>query len=438
MEVTKQYSRKRRKQNAISIDRLSELPDSVLCHILSFLSTQESVATTILAKSWRYLWTFVPNLIFHFEDSDTINRVLLLRKLQKINTFRLNYGVDCNAYQVDTWITFAVERNVENVDIYLSFHVDLPRCLFTCETLVDLSLENCGLVPDIGSAICLPHLKKLHLMYVGYEGEESLSHIVSGCPVLEELLVQLYVEYSSCRISSPTIKRLMVNYLFEGERYDNRDYNKMEIDTPAVVYLQLLDCTKQYIKCGALTSLTEADIEIFNSIKPQDGFPYSRSVVGFFDRLCNVECLKLDLSRCTEIIDSVLSAWTISFHNLVKLELSSDCCFLLKFLENADNLEILILREVHEEMKGWMEPQRVPACLLSRLRIIKLAGIKGKKHEFEIIRYLLRNAKVLERVELVYPSSRNSVEKMFTVYKLKEILLFERGSKACEVVVSKF
>lgn len=39
--------------------------------------------------------------------------------------------------------------------------------------------------------------------------------------------------------------------------------------------------------------------------------------------------------------------WTLStFHNLTKLELKADCRFLLKLLENADNLEILIFWEV--------------------------------------------------------------------------------------------
>ncbi|EYU33522.1 hypothetical protein MIMGU_mgv1a022257mg, partial [Erythranthe guttata] len=214
-----------------------------------------------IQKKWRYLCSYVPNLFFNYENSDTITRVLLLRKLQNINTFSLFDDTKRNYHQIETWITFAVERSVQNIDIYLTVHLDSPRCLFTCKTLIDLRLDHCGLIPDRGSIVFLPHLKRLHLIHVKYEGDDSLSHLISGCPVLEELLLQLCIDYCSCKISSPTIKMLDVSYHFDKES-ENQDYNKVEINTPALVYLELLDYANQHIKCRALTSLIEADIEI--------------------------------------------------------------------------------------------------------------------------------------------------------------------------------
>ncbi|KAL9145538.1 hypothetical protein ABFS82_13G050200 [Erythranthe guttata] len=350
--ISEHRSPRRRKQNTVAIDQLSDLPDEVIFHILSFLQTKFHVS----------------NLLFHNENQGgTIDRVLSLHKLQSIATFRATAWIRQSDYQIEKWIKFAVERNVRNL------HLNCRQ------------LESCGVVPDIGGAVFFPRLKNLHLIQVQYESDESLQHLLSGCPVLEELSVELFIDYSSCKISSHTVKMLVINSYFDG-----RD-------------------------------MTTKDIYICNNVKPEDGFLYSRSLMEFIDRLHNVKCLKLNLINCTE---------SISFHNLTKLELTTDCYFLSKLHENADNLEILILSEVFEEIKGWTELQQVPASLLSHLRTIKLDLYVGKDHRFKLIKYLLSNARILERMQIVYPRSLDSTEK---IYMLWEIPLFERGSRACEV-----
>ncbi|XP_012832872.1 PREDICTED: FBD-associated F-box protein At3g49020-like [Erythranthe guttata] len=149
--------------------------------------------------------------------------------------------------------------------------------------------------------MCLPRLKRLHLMYVKYEGNESLPHLLSGCPALEELLIHSNTDYESFNISSPTIKRLFVHLHYNGEDSDNEEYccnYKLEIKTPALVYLHLADDSAKHIECGALNSLIEADIDIKAYI---NDFIYARSVVKLFDRLRNVKCLKLQLSCYTKV-----------------------------------------------------------------------------------------------------------------------------------------
>ena len=44
-------------------DRISDLPDVLLIHILSFLKTKEAAQTCV-----RNLWSFVPSLHFDFDD----------------------------------------------------------------------------------------------------------------------------------------------------------------------------------------------------------------------------------------------------------------------------------------------------------------------------------------------------------------------------------
>ncbi|KAL8032160.1 hypothetical protein ABFX02_13G077000 [Erythranthe guttata] len=379
-------------RNTVSVIRLSDLPDSVLSHILSFLPTKLSIRTSILARRWRYLWSYVPALYFdsEYDDEEFIERVLSLHKLKTITTFRLylkdvHNGIEPD--QIKAWIASAIKRNISSSSI----------------------------IPVVVTplAVCLPRLKKIHLSPVLYAGGTSLSDLLSSCPALEEVVIRLIIKCSSrpFTISSPTIKRLTIN-------------------TPALRYLNVVDYLSVRIESRAMNSLIGADIYLNHVNRKQDDFPSSQSVLEFIDRLCNVKRLKLDLSYCKEILDSVFSAWFISFDNLTKLELTADCRFLSKFIESADNLQILVFWEVSEDIKSWIEPQQVPKCLSSHLRTIRLVEIVGTKHEFEIVRYLLKNAKVLEMMEIVYPPFLESHEK---IYVLEQISLLERRSEACEL-----
>ena len=57
-----------KKKKIAAVDRISDLPESLLCHILSFLPTKESVATSILSSRWKLLWTLVPKLDLESEE----------------------------------------------------------------------------------------------------------------------------------------------------------------------------------------------------------------------------------------------------------------------------------------------------------------------------------------------------------------------------------
>ncbi|KEH30748.1 putative F-box domain-containing protein [Medicago truncatula] len=46
-------------------DIISDLPEGVLLHILSLLPIEDVVRTSVLAKKWRYLWTYLS--VFDFQ-----------------------------------------------------------------------------------------------------------------------------------------------------------------------------------------------------------------------------------------------------------------------------------------------------------------------------------------------------------------------------------
>lgn len=146
-----------------SLDRISNLPDSILCHILSFLPTKNAVGTSILSTRWQDLWTSVTSLdfddsvLFHdryefdscydtvnFSFMNFVNRVLLLRDVSCLEKFRLRLKVFCIFDAVITWISAVIKKNVPKLDLSCHLHhcCGLPRVLFISKTLVNLKLEG--------------------------------------------------------------------------------------------------------------------------------------------------------------------------------------------------------------------------------------------------------------------------------------------------------
>ncbi|KAK6139549.1 hypothetical protein DH2020_026695 [Rehmannia glutinosa] len=344
--------------------------DDVICHILSFLPTKLSAKTSILSRRWRFLWAHVPSLSFSNGSclywksfSNIVPRVMFGHKVQSLNTFRLALIFFEIEHEIETWITTVISHNVKNLDIYLGYHRRWPKCIFTTKTLVDLRIEHVD-IPVNGKAY-LPRLKKLQLYDVRFNGDETLSHLLSGCPVLEELIVIGDPKPFSYNISSPTIKRLNV-FLYQF-------YTRLEINAHALRYLKLHNCYFDDVSTQMLTSLTEADIR-------------SHCALGFVDGLNNVKCLKLSCDKPLHNRALAYQSKPIGrFDNLTKLELVADWPILVKFLESADNLEVLIIREVDKKLENWMEPfQQVPKCLLSHLRSITIYEFGFAAHKFKM------------------------------------------------------
>ncbi|KAK6131566.1 hypothetical protein DH2020_034677 [Rehmannia glutinosa] len=408
-----------------SIDRLSVLPDEVICHILSFLPTKLSVATSILARRWRFLWTHVPNLDFNFEASfpSIVNRVMSLHRVQSLNTFHLECMDDSiDDYEFQTCIATAVERNVQN--LVLALTVQLPQCFLTCKTLVDLRIYGCIGFPSSGT-ISLPSLKKLYSYSL--EFAVDLPHLISGCPVLEELFIDGAPDFGCCDISSPTLKKLTIDFRFYSCEFYKIDY-RVKINAPALTYLDLCHCSYEHISILPVNTLIEANIRLDTS--PSNDF-YARCALKFLDSLCKVKCLNYQVVM-GYFPDLGVVGSHVRFDNLTKLELYADWLFLKKFIESADHLEVLIIREDYQNAKNWMEPMEERcACLLHSLRTVTIYNFRCTEQSFNMVRYILRNAQVLKMME-IHCYSYDLKEKFDALHRIS---LFHRGSRECEVAL---
>ena len=296
---------KREKQTVM--DRVRNLPDSLLCHILRFLTTKEAVVTSILSSRWKTLWTLVPKLDFdnqefeglssqsnryRFKFAHIVSRVWVLRNRSRNNANTLKHFrlyLDSNhsdLIHVDTWVRAALAPDLEVLDLSIrpAQRFEFPSTLFNdVKSLVVLKL-NGDIVLNAPSFGFLS-LKTLLLEHVWYANPDTCSKLVSCCPVLQNLCLQTDAEDRDkiFKIIVPTLKTLDLSFIF------HRD-NKVEINAPALQYLRFRGGIGGDLLLENLSNLVKADVVVnFDDIED-----YGNRIRDFIGALSSVKSLHLN------------------------------------------------------------------------------------------------------------------------------------------------
>ncbi|KAK0602008.1 hypothetical protein LWI29_029537 [Acer saccharum] len=99
--------------------------------------------------------------------------------------------------------------------------MELPRCMVNCESLVDLKIYF-----DLYCVLKLPEflgftgLKSLNLCKVEFSDSVVLAMFVSGCPILESLIIYscVFGNFKILDITAPRLRNLTINVLaFHGD-----------------------------------------------------------------------------------------------------------------------------------------------------------------------------------------------------------------------------
>ncbi|KEH23170.1 F-box protein [Medicago truncatula] len=135
-------------------DRISALPEQVLCHIIELLPMKQIFATSLLSKRWRPLRRRIDNINLddrtYMDDFDAwhyyrMGLVFLFNIQIPIKCFNLVYASPfCRSSKLDTFLHLLVNRDVEHVNLTFLQQpsiVCLPYKILTCTTLVVLKLN---------------------------------------------------------------------------------------------------------------------------------------------------------------------------------------------------------------------------------------------------------------------------------------------------------
>ncbi|XP_019088084.1 PREDICTED: putative FBD-associated F-box protein At5g56690 [Camelina sativa] len=254
------------------MSQISELSDDLLVKILLFLPTKVAVSTSVLSKQWKFLWMWSPKL--DFDDYRDINHTkkssLLMYRYENLALHRapilesLVLKFRFKSENIKQWVGIAVSRRVRELSIsYLyvwdvNSQVLLPCSLYSCTSLVTLKLEGKNILVDVPPTVCLPSLKTLQLLRVTYSNEDSLSLLLSYCPVLEALSIDrgYYDNMRVLVVDVPSLRCLSLNINSECSSDDG-----CVIVTPSLKSFYVVDTTS---KCSYLVEpmpdLEEANI----------------------------------------------------------------------------------------------------------------------------------------------------------------------------------
>ncbi|CAH8360858.1 unnamed protein product [Eruca vesicaria subsp. sativa] len=290
--------------------------------------------------------------VFFFDDGDDdddleskksiwwfFDKSLKLHNAPVLEVLLISLGPRCPSdANIGNWVAKAVERGVVVVNFNLRWSAGparLPKSLYTCETLKELTLSNKVLV-DFPSSSCLPSLNRLQLFSVVYKEEASLARFLSSCPVLGILIMKRKKSDNLTNLIMKVPSLRMLWYRSTTWMEDDTDVvdsdSCLVIDTPALIKFDVADYSRNSWSIGNMPCLEEAYI--------------SASDLSIFDKIITASSaiLSLDLTFEDEML---VRCSTLRFSRLIKLSLDpnrSDWLEpLLLLLKNTPKLEQLLV-----------------------------------------------------------------------------------------------
>ncbi|KAL0554178.1 hypothetical protein IC582_008095 [Cucumis melo] len=186
------------------MDLISELPDPILQHILSFLPVKQIIQTTILSKRWIHLWLTFPSFefdknFFHFESKLQNKRLHLinfvehtLKQLKCLRKFKLHtdFPEANSTVVVDRWIDYVLKGCVQELEIVVTVEngkrYNLPQRVFANQSSTVLTVGDCKLCPSLMDGYKLLSMKSVSLLGVFAE-DETVKRLVSNCPFIQHI-----------------------------------------------------------------------------------------------------------------------------------------------------------------------------------------------------------------------------------------------------------
>ncbi|XP_073121518.1 F-box/FBD/LRR-repeat protein At2g26030-like [Henckelia pumila] len=399
------------KKARADVDIISNMPESIISKILSLLPTKDVLRTSVLSKDWEYKWTGIYNIDINDMDrillkstrktsvANCVDRIFILSRNSSLTRFCLSFRHKYDTRRMITWISAALMRNVQELDIIYNHEgVVVPRCLFDCTRLTTLKLQlPCVFRPvqDWSS-----NLKVLNLAQVEIVNEHApcTRRLVFRFLVLETFGLDRckWVNVDFVEIHAPSLTKLYVEKHSDPQPDSFRIKicrAKLERFDFRGSFLERFDLSSSSLLCASIDFLGFAlDLEATRKN-------------GLNARLLLKECsglthILLSGSMLQAIILSKQGPSLPKFNTVKQLDIftrgSSE--LLLEFLRSTPSLERIRLNMGLWEDYDYGLVEYIPPCIVSRLNDVHFNGFKGEQPQVRLAEFLLKNAQGLKKM----------------------------------------
>ncbi|KAH0695269.1 hypothetical protein KY285_022366 [Solanum tuberosum] len=415
------------KRVCIAKDRISQLPDEVLVHILSFLTVEEAANTSVLSRRWLSLWRYIDRL--DFDATKPLDKVALQPKLQKrqmkkylrwvsctlqmckgqrLDQFRVCFDLNKSArHEIDKWIEFAFSRNVQRLELDLLKGGDYIRTFENCYTFPAWLL---GLSDSADFSSCIPHSNDLQILSLVKQNFKSLKVLlfksvnVTGkvlefflhnCPFLETMVVHRSGTLVNLEVVGPSLKlrHLDIQYCYDVESLKICDTNLVTLRTSAGAKLLLKN-----VPMLVEVEISSAEfIHFLKDISSCLSCVISQLVVLHIHvphSWCNLSQEKLvhyNFPQLTKLKKFVLTTCREEDKSLL------GCTSIIRAAPQLKEFELQLISTCSVQTNRECRKAAIK-CRLHHLKVVKLWGFYSGAAHVELVRYFLENAIALEKI----------------------------------------
>ncbi|XP_047063417.1 putative F-box/LRR-repeat protein At5g02700 [Lolium rigidum] len=408
-------------------DRISNLPDDNLRHIISLLPTKEAARTRILASRWRPLWCSAP-LNLDCRDLTADNAAYAGMVATTLSSHRgpvRRFCVDANLLAdppgaTDAWFRSAAFDNLEELEFSSNQHSPPAMSIFRFSpTLRAVTVEKTVLADAVFHGLHFPVLKHLGLSEVAIS-EMSLHSLIAGCSALEHLLISNCMGVNCVRINSLSL--VSVGARLTGLRRPMCPLllGKIVVENaPRLERLLLLNSgTRLHV-----TVVSAPKLETLGYLNDEHYYSgFSRLVLGS----TVIQGLRIVDEQLVTVVRTVktlsLNMDTLSLDRVIQLMRCFPC------------LEKLYIRLPKSGPSNlWRRKHRdLIKCLDIRLKTIVLGSYLGNKTQLNFATFFVLNARVLESMTLEYYADSRLDDKEFLSKQFRDLQLESRASRGAK------